>query len=250
MLVWTVACTTEPPPPEPVPVAAPAAPTVPAEPDFPEPTEARYAASHVLVAWAGATRASEAVTRSRDEARTQARAIHAEALAGADFAGLAREHSDGPSGPRGGALGVYLTGTMVPHFERAAASVDVGEIAPVIETPFGFHVIRRDAVVQIRASHVLVSWEGAWRSGATRSRDDAQARIREAQQRLQSGTPFDEVARAFSEDATAPEGGDLGPIAPGQMIPAFEEAAMALDPGQTSDIVETPYGFHLIQRTE
>ena len=139
---------------------------------------------------------------------------------------------------------------MVPHFERAAASVDVGEIAPVIETPFGFHVIRRDAVVQIRASHVLVSWEGAWRSGATRSRDDAQARIREAQQRLQSGTPFDEVARAFSEDATAPEGGDLGPIAPGQMIPAFEEAAMALDPGQTSDIVETPYGFHLIQRTE
>jgi len=247
VIIWSVACTPGTPPVEPAPVTAPAPPP---EPVFAEPTEPKYAASHVLVAWAGATRAPDTVTRSREEARSEAGSIHALALGGADFARLAREHSDGPSAQRGGALGVYLTGTMVPQFEAAAASVAVGKIAPVVETPFGFHVIRRDAVVQIRASHVLVSWNGAWRSAATRTREEAALRIREARRRLVEGAAFAEVAATYSDDATATHRGDLGPISPGQMIPAFEEAAMALESGALSEVVETPYGFHLILRTE
>lgn len=246
--MWIVGCVPEAPPTvEPEPVAAPEPPP---EPQLADPTEARYAASHILIAWSGASRTNPNVTRGKVEAKRVATEVHGRAVSGADFASLAREHSDGPSANRGGALGVYLTGTMVPEFEAATATVAVGEIAPLIETPYGFHVIRRDAVVQIRASHILVTWKGAWRSAATRTRDEAQARIGEASEALKKGEKFAVVAQNYSDDSTANIGGDLGPIAPGQMLPAFEEAAMSLELGALSGAIETPYGFHLILRTE
>ncbi len=180
-----------------------------------------------------------------------ARDLHQQALDGADLSALARAHSDGPSGPRGGSLGVYATGTMVPSFERAVASVEVGAIAPLVKTPFGWHVARRDAVVEASAAHVLVSWDGAWRSKQTRSKDEARARIGEAQAALAAGKPFAEVAASFSDDdRTADKGGALGRVAPGQFLPPFEEALFALEPGAVSDVVETAYGYHLVKRTE
>ncbi len=248
LAIWLIACTPNTPAPgasEPV-----VAPVPPPEPILAEPSEPRYAASHVLVSWKGAVKAPPTVTRSKQEARALATGVHARAEGGAEFAALAREHSDGPSARRGGTLGVFLTGTMVPKFEAATATAAVGEIAPLIETPFGFHVIRRDAVVQIRASHVLVPWKDAWRSGATRTKTEAAARIEEALKKLEKGAKFADVAAEYSEDSTAMTGGDLGPIAPGQMLPAFEETALALDVGARSEIVETPYGYHLILRTE
>ena len=245
--IWALACAPETPSPEPVPVAEPAPPVAP---EFAPPTESRYAASHILVAWKGAVRAPDTVTRDREKARTEAQALREKIVSGTPFEALARDHSDGASAPRGGTLGVFLTGTMVPHFEAATASVAVGELAPVIETPFGFHVIRRDPVVQIRASHILVSWEGAWRSAQERTRNEATLRVAEARQRILGGTPFSEAAMQYSDDTTAGKGGDLGPVAPGQMIPAFEDAALSLSVGELSEVVETPYGFHLIQRTE
>jgi parvulin-like peptidyl-prolyl isomerase len=108
--------------------------------------------------------------------------------------------------------------------------------------------VRRDAVVEIEASQIVVTWEGAVRSRATRSREEARARIEEARAALAAGTPFAEAARTWSDGVEAERGGDLGRIAPGQMIPAFEEAAFALRPGEVSDVVETPYGFHLVLR--
>jgi hypothetical protein len=56
---------------------------------------------------------------------------------------------------------------MVPEFEEAVAGVPVGQITTPFRTPFGWHVVRRDAVVEIGARHVLVAYAGAWRSAAT-----------------------------------------------------------------------------------
>jgi peptidyl-prolyl cis-trans isomerase C len=63
-------------------------------------------------------------------------------LDGADFATLAQERSEGPSGPRGGDLGTFSRGQMVAPFEEAAFALDVGEISDIVETQFGFHVIQ------------------------------------------------------------------------------------------------------------
>jgi len=68
--------------------------------------------------------------------------IHADLLAGGDFAAIASEVSDCPSKARGGSLGTFSRGQMVPEFETAAFSQKVGDIGDVIETQFGYHIIK------------------------------------------------------------------------------------------------------------
>lgn len=74
--------------------------------------------------------------------REEAEAIREELIAGADFAELARERSEGPSASRGGDLGTFGRGQMVPEFEEAAFALDEGQISEVVETQFGFHVLQ------------------------------------------------------------------------------------------------------------
>lgn len=215
-----------------------------------EPRETKYAATEVLIAHVGAAGARSSVTRTEADAHTRAIEIWRRATAGESLEALAKEQSDGSEGPRGGAIGTYRTGTMIPAFEQAIAAIEVGAITAPFQTPFGWHVARRDAVVEITARQVLVSWSGAWRSAATRSKADARTRIDAALARIEAGEDFATVAREISDDPSATVGGDLGTIAPGQLIPAFEQAAFGLAVGGRSGVVETPYGFHLIQRTK
>ncbi|MEZ4236028.1 MAG: peptidylprolyl isomerase [Myxococcota bacterium] len=214
-----------------------------------EPTEAKYAATQVLVSYAGAQGAGAGVTRSQAEAQALAEQVWQRASGGEALEGLARELSDATSGPRGGSVGTWRTGTMVPGFERAVAALKVGGLSRPFATPYGWHVVRRDAVTEIAARHVLVAYQGAWRSASTRSKEQARARAEQVLAKLGAGEDFAAVAKAMSDDPTASVGGDLGVVAPGQLIPAFEEAAFALPVGGRSGIVETPYGFHVIERT-
>jgi hypothetical protein len=212
------------------------------------PSEAKYAATQVLVSWRGAASAPEGVARTEAEARARAVEVWRRATAGEPLEGLARELSDAPSAPRGGSVGTWRTGTMVPAFERAVAALEIGAISRPFATPYGWHVVRRDAVHEIEARHILVTWEGAWRSGASRSKEQARARAEQVLAKLGAGEDFAALARAWSDDPTAAAGGDLGTVAPGQLVPAFEDAAFALPVGSRSTLVETPYGFHIIER--
>jgi len=137
---------------------------------------------------------------------------------------------------------------MVPQFERCTAAVEPGELTPLCETPFGFHVIRRDAIIEARARHLVVYHQHSHRGGHERSLEEARARVAEAQRALAGGMRFEEAARIWSDDSTAAQGGALGLVAPGQMVPAFDDALFALEVDEVSPPVETPYGVHLIQR--
>jgi peptidyl-prolyl cis-trans isomerase C len=75
----------------------------------------------------------------------------------------------------------------------------------------------------------------------------ARERIDEVKAQLDAGGDFAELATEHSHCPSAAEGGDLGWFGPGQMVPEFEEAAFALQPGETSDVVETDFGFHIIR---
>ena len=105
----------EAPPPGPEPVPVPIATSARPSPSEPDPIawEARYAATQVLVAHAGAVGAPMTATRSEEEARTRAEEIRAEAVAGTPLEELARTMSDGPSAPRGGRLGVSAVDVLV-----------------------------------------------------------------------------------------------------------------------------------------
>jgi peptidyl-prolyl cis-trans isomerase SurA len=72
-------------------------------------------------------------------------------------------------------------------------------------------------------------------------------RLNEARARITAGEPFEKVASEYSEDASAKNGGDLGTFKRGVMVPEFEEAVFALNPGEISGIVTTRFGYHIIQ---
>lgn len=106
-----------------------------------EPT--RIAAQHVLIGYKG-TKVGTA-TRTKEEARKLAEEVRKKALAGEDFAKLAQEHSDDPaSKERLGSVGTFTRDGMTKPFSDAAFALKVNEISPVVETHFGFHVIKRN----------------------------------------------------------------------------------------------------------
>ncbi|MDH5671998.1 MAG: peptidyl-prolyl cis-trans isomerase [Myxococcales bacterium] len=98
-------------------------------------------ASHILLMYAGSARSD--ATRSKAEAEQQITTLKAELDGGADFAALARQHSDCPSGKQGGDLGNFGRGQMVAAFEQAAFGLAVGGMSDVVETDFGYHIILR-----------------------------------------------------------------------------------------------------------
>lgn len=102
---------------------------------------------------------------------------------------------------------------------------------------------------QVRASHILLMYAGSARSTATRSKDEALSEINEIKSAVEGGADFGEIAREKSDCPSGQQGGDLGWFSPGMMVPEFDDAAFALDVGDSSDVVETAFGYHLIQRT-
>ena len=100
-------------------------------------------ASHILVAYKGASRANPEVARTKDEALARAKELVGRA-GKEDFAALAKEASDGPSGPRGGDLGKFTRARMVKPFSDAAFALKPGQVNPQpVETQFGYHIIKR-----------------------------------------------------------------------------------------------------------
>ena len=98
-------------------------------------------ASHILLMYHGSERST--ASRSKDDARQQIDQLKAKVDTGADFGALAAEHSDCPSGKTGGDLGNFGPGQMVKAFEDATIALSVGGTSGVVETGFGFHIIRR-----------------------------------------------------------------------------------------------------------
>lgn len=213
-----------------------------------------YAASHILIQYKGSERARSTVTRSKEEAKTLATKLTGEAkAAGADFAAIAKENSDGPTASRGGYLGIFEAAQMVSEFTDAVAKLQIGEITGPVETAFGFHVIRREKIDRVGASHVLIAYQGATRANpsVTRTKEEARALAEKVTGLAKAtGADFAAIAKEHSDGPSGPRGGVLGVFGRGQMTAAFEKAAFGLKVGEIAGPVETPFGFHVILRTE
>ncbi len=97
---------------------------------------------------------------------------------------------------------------------------------------------------QVQASHILVKVDA---TATQAQKDEARKKIESVQKKAQKGEDFATLAKTFSEGPSGPKGGDLGYFRRGQMVKPFEEAAFNLKPNETSDIVETQFGYHLIR---
>jgi peptidyl-prolyl cis-trans isomerase D len=96
---------------------------------------------------------------------------------------------------------------------------------------------------QIRASHILLKTEGKDEAAVRKQAEAVLAKVK-------AGEDFAALAKQYSEDTSKDNGGDLDYFGRGAMVKEFEDAAWALSPGQTTDLVKTPYGFHIIKLTD
>jgi len=101
----------------------------------------------------------------------------------------------------------------------------------------------------VRASHILLMYQGSSRSTASRSKAEAQAQIQQLLTQIQGGGDFAALAKAHSDCPSKARGGDLGAFGRGQMVKEFEDTTFALPVGGVSGVVETQFGYHIIQRT-
>jgi peptidyl-prolyl cis-trans isomerase SurA len=188
--------------------------------------------------------------------RDKAQRVRERARAGEDFAKLAHDVSDAPGAAQdGGVVGLRTGDRYPPLFLQAVQSVPEGGVSEVVRSGAGFHVLKvlekrsgglpGAQVMQSHARHILL------RISPQLSEQAAQQRLADLKRRVQSGqADFAQLAREYSQDGSAANGGDLGWSTPGLFVPEFEEAIDALQPGQISEPIVTRFGVHLVQLLE
>jgi peptidyl-prolyl cis-trans isomerase SurA len=209
---------------------------------------AEYNLAHILV------RVPDQASPERIEtARAKAAKARAEAASG-DFRAAAASYSDAPDALQGGSLGWRTADRLPELFAGAVTKMNPGQVSDVLKSSAGFHVLklidRRGAlapnvpITQTRMRHILI------RTSDTVSEAEARRRLAGLRERILAGADFAALARANSDDSTAARGGDLDWVYPGDTVPDFERAFQELKPGEISQPVKTPFGFHLIQVLE
>ncbi|WP_374240341.1 peptidylprolyl isomerase [Zoogloea sp.] len=185
--------------------------------------------------------------------RAKAEEVAARVARGEAFDKLAASYSDAPDALSGGNLGWRSAERLPGLFAEAVASLKPGETTPILRSAAGFHLIKvlgrkggsQDAmpaqVQQTHARHILI------KTSEIVSDADARRRLVDLRERIvQGGASFAELARQHSADISAAKGGDLGWIYPGDTVPEFEQAMDALKPGEVSQPIQSPFGWHLI----
>jgi peptidyl-prolyl cis-trans isomerase SurA len=214
----------------------------------------------LVVSYAGAENAKPTVSRSKEEALQRAQMLARMAKSGDRLAELVRKYSDRPGATED--LGLFRIrpaqpGAFGAEVAHKAGALRPGEISDPVETPTGYFVIERrtdppTGPTRVSAKHILISFQGAEHAipGVKRSESEARELAEQIDRDAKAGKNWNELARNTDEPGSKETGGDLGAFTRGQMVPAFERAAFALPVGAISDVVQTPFGFHVIQRYE
>ena len=176
---------------------------------------------------------------------------------GASLETLAGQFSQDSSSLSGGDMGWFKRGELLPQLEKEVFELDKGAVTDPIRSAQGFHIFKvldkraMNKVIKekskVKARHILIK---VAKDASEGEEAKALSLIKKIQQRLRVGASFSEMAKKYSQDASAIEGGDLGWFSEGLMVPVFEEAAFSLGIGETSAPVRTPFGWHLIHIDE
>jgi peptidyl-prolyl cis-trans isomerase SurA len=265
------------------PVSAPAPRSAPARQQRVQAGPALLALAQILVHVPENAMASEVA-----KLKQKAEGLLAKVKGGEDFAAVAAASSDGPEALKGGVMGGRPEADWPDLFINAVKGLQAGQVSHVIQSGQGFHILkvlgRRGPgepegqpqasvpdqappaqpnpaqpggadqaklptgpmiVEQTHARHILIKLSSVIND------EQAQQRLTLLRQRIVDGhEDFAEIAKQSSQDVSAPQGGDLGWLNPGDTVPAFQQAMNALQPGQVSPPIKSPFGWHLIQVLE
>lgn len=203
----------------------------------------------------------KAEERTKEQALERASMLARMARSGDRFAELVRNYSDRPGASED--FGLFRVkpdapGVLGSVVVEAALALDPGRIGDPVEALSGYVVIERRAdpdsgPTSVGARHILVSYKGAAQAipGVTRSETEARTLAEQIVRRAKAGEDWNKLAEQYTDEPGSKQtGGDLGRFGHGQMVPSFEKAAFALEVGAISDVVPSPFGFHVIQRYE
>lgn len=207
-----------------------------------------YRLAHILVA----------VDNTNDEAemadaREKIEQLRERIESGTDFQQVAVAESDGTNALEGGVLGWRKENQLPSLVADVAPSLAVGKTSKVLESGSGFHLVtvlekrggqgqQSQMVEQHQVRHILIRPQEAG------SPQEARATIEDLYQRIEDGDSFATLAREYSDDkVSGNEGGSLGWVSPGEMVPAFEEKMMQAPEGVVTEPFRSRFGWHILE---
>lgn len=175
------------------------------------------------------------------------RRLREKLMDGRSFEELATEHSDCPSRRRGGDLGFFARGMMLPNFEEAAFNMMVNEISPIIQTELGLHIIkvidkRED---EVRARHILRRMEPT-------EEDEQRVRsiMRDIKAQLDDISKFEQLAAQHSQHESAENKGILGEYEPDEYPQKYRDYLQDLDIGETTEIIKEEESMFILAKLD
>ncbi|MEC7727844.1 MAG: peptidylprolyl isomerase [Pseudomonadota bacterium] len=189
-----------------------------------------------------------------EAAREKAERLRNEIASGRDFREVAVAESDASNALEGGDMGWRAEGQLPSLVAPVVPELPVGEPSEVLENNSGFHLVmvmdkrggeQQQVIQQHRVRHILV------RPSEATTDSQAETMIRDLYQQLENGASFSDLAREYSDDpVSGSDGGNLGWVSPGQMVPAFEQAMLNADIGEFRGPFRSQFGWHILQVQE
>lgn len=204
--------------------------------------------SHILV-----RSPEESTPEELEKARLKVEEILSLLNKGESFEQVSASFSDAQNALEGGSMGWRNSSQIPPAFLKVLKDLTIGEVSKPLRSPSGFHIIKitdkrsTDStliVEQTDTRHILIKLNEAV------SEQEAKLKMDILRERLDNGENFAELARQYSEDSSANDGGNLGWVNPGDTVPEFEKAMNNLAPGKISEPIRSPFGWHIIQVIE
>lgn len=187
------------------------------------------------------------------KARTRTEQVIKALADGMSFEKASANFSDAPNALEGGELG-WRSGQQMPaQFVDLIKTLDIGGVSRPIRSGSGIHIFKLNErragassliVEQTHVRHILL------KPNEVLSDKEAQQKIEGIKERIDHGTPFQDMARQYSDDGSSSNGGDLGWISPGDTVPVFEKTMAELAPNEVSAPVRSQFGWHIIQVIE
>jgi len=191
---------------------------------------------------------------SVDATREKAEELRAAILGGRDFREVAVAESDASNALEGGDMGWRSERQLPSLVAPVVPALEVGEPSDVLENNSGFHMVmvmdkrggsQTQVIQQNRVRHILI------RPSEAMTDTEAETTIRDLYQQIQDGADFAVLAREFSDDpVSGSDGGNLGWVSPGQMVPGFEQAMQEADVGELKGPLRSQFGWHILQVEE
>ncbi len=187
------------------------------------------------------------------KAKKKANFVYQQLQNGSTFSSMAIEHSDSSNALEGGDLGWRKSSELPSMLSTIIPQLKVGEVSKPIVMPVGFILVKlldkrtssSHQVVETRALHILI------KPNITQTASQAKIHLSQLRKRIMGGESFEKLAKSHSDDkGSAQKGGDLGWFKPGIMVPEFDSAVEPLSEGEVSELIETPFGFHIIKLLE